>query len=418
MPAAHLGGARVRQTIVDSATVVASLLAAVVLVVGSLGWVRSRVRTVWRRTIGHALRSIPGVDARRRRALRRASVGRTALVRTAADEVSDLLGLFADPAPYLVGAGASACIDREDAARLRDAYLRFAATLDRRAAHPLSTRLAAVARQVAEILQSDLDGVDSLVADERQRLTGRGFVLDLVRTPGPCDVTVTYLAALHPEPASVEPSPPVPAGRSYDGVLPWLTASRMERDVTNGRARLHLAVAETTYYRFRGVNRARLASLGESPDQLPATGLLTLSCIPVDSEGHLLLTRRDRALEHRPGAVNAFATGNVDLRSRRRIAVDVDAAGLPDVTSAIVREMREETGTSVAPAAVHVIGLSQIWSHHDRGTWVLSFSTQLDHGWRGSHAGSGPATRSRGRGRSVSTCWSSTCPTLSTRRPR
>lgn len=371
-----------RQAVVDLATVVASLLAVLVLAIGSLGWVRSRIRTVWRRTIGRALQSIEGVDATGRRALRRASVGRTALVRTAADEISDLLGLFRDPAPFLVGGRPDACLDDVDASRLRDAYLRFAASLDRRTAHPLSIRLAAVARQVAEILQSDLDGVDAHVTEPTQRLTGRGFVLDLVRTPGPCDVTLTYRAATHPEPAAVAPSPPVPVGRSYDGLLPWLTDARMERDVTNGRARLHLAVAQTSYYQFRGVNQARLASLGETPDHLPATGLLTLSCIPVDSEGNLLLTRRDLALEHRPGAVNSFATGNVDLRSRRRIAVDVDAAGVPDVTSAVVREMREETGTSVSLADVYVVGLSQVWSHQDRGTWVLSFSTQLAHPWR------------------------------------
>lgn len=31
---------------------------------------------------------------------------------------------------------------------------------------------------------------------------------------------------------------------------------------------------------------------------------------------------------------------------------------------------------------MHAVGLAQVWSHHDRGTWVLSCTTQLSTPWQ------------------------------------
>ncbi len=363
----------------DVSTISATLLAVVVLVVGSLRWIRSRAWVAWTRTIGRTLRDTPGIDRRRLHLLRRDAVGPRAVERAVADEISDILGLFPAAPPFLVGPSG---LRREDATRLREAYERYAAVLSRAGSHSWGAHQITVARGVGEVLQSAIDGVECGATPSIDRLAGTGFTLDLVATPGPCDVAVTYRAELHPEAGATTPRPPATPGHAYDGLLPWLTGARLETDTTNGRARLHLAFAQTTYYRFRGTNADRLARWGEEPEHLPETGLLTLSCTPVDRDGLLLLSRRDTSIEHRPGAISAFSTGNLDLRTRRRVAHDVDALGLPDPLRAIAREVREETGTVVDGTAMHAVGLSQVWSHHDRGTWVLSCTTQLDSPWR------------------------------------
>ncbi|MCR6690370.1 hypothetical protein [Cellulomonas sp.] len=374
--------------LIDVSTVAATVLAVVVVVVGSLRWVRSRAASTWRRTIQKSLRGTRHVDPDRLKAMRERAVGHGSLDRDAAQEVSDILGLFRHAPSFLVGHGPDAALLPTEAGAVRDAYRRYAATLSRRGSHPWGDHQIALARDVAEVVQSAIDGVPSgdpgpPDADPTVlTLVGTGFRLDLVRTPGPCDVAVAYRAAPHPESESAVDQPPAVLGRSYDGWLPWLTGTRLETDATNGRPRLHLAFSQTTYYRFRGINAARLARWGDEPTALPDTGLLTLSCTPVDSGGHLLLSRRDERLEHRPGAVSAFATGNLDLRARRKVGHDFDPLGLPDPLRAIAREVREETGTPVSHTDVHAVGLAQVWSHHDRGTWVLSCTTQLSTPWQ------------------------------------
>ena len=166
---------------------------------------------------------------------------------------------------------------------------------------------------------------------------------------------------------------------AFDGVLPRLVGWRTERDNGNGRLRLHLAMAETTY---------GAVLLDHYPDALGSevrdvTGarakLLTLSALVVTSDRKLLFAGRSRHAGSHPDQFGPAVNGNLELRPRKGILSDSDEYGLPDPRRALAREASEELGLVMDPHRIQILGMGRFSvGEKERGTHVLLTLAQPD----------------------------------------
>lgn len=165
----------------------------------------------------------------------------------------------------------------------------------------------------------------------------------------------------------------------YDGALPRVQDLRLERDADRGHPRLHLGLAECSYSAVMLDHYppgARSAAGDPTRRTEGRTGLLTLSLLPVSSDGDMLFVERSAHLVH-GGAVGPAVQGNLELGSVGTQLGDLADGGYPDPVAAVVREALEETGLRIDRDRVDCLGLGQFSSEEERGTHVLLLSARL-----------------------------------------
>ncbi len=148
-------------------------------------------------------------------------------------------------------------------------------------------------------------------------------------------------------------------GRSFDGVLPSVRRIFEERDPTSGWVRLMLDVGETSYDAIRATHYPAPRGLGLPADRLQGeASVLTLSCMPVTSDGYMVLGRRSKyvinALHLTPGV-----NGNLEMRARFGLSPDNDEDHVPNPLRAIAREAREELALPINPDDMRVLGVTK-----------------------------------------------------------
>lgn len=168
---------------------------------------------------------------------------------------------------------------------------------------------------------------------------------------------------------------------SFDGVVPRLVGWRTERDNGNGRLRLHLAMAETTYgavlldHYPRRTAEAGGGNLSAAPASREAAGakvrLLTLSTAVVTTDRMMLFAGRSKHSGSHPDLFGPAVNGNLELRHRKGILADSDDFGLPDPRRALARESAEEIGLPLDPDEIQVLGIGRFSVAAERGTYVF-----------------------------------------------
>lgn len=171
---------------------------------------------------------------------------------------------------------------------------------------------------------------------------------------------------------------------SFDGVLPRLVGWRTERDSGNGRLRLHLAMAETTYgavlldhypQTLAAADGTRPGATSDSVDrevQGMQAQLLTLSAIVVTTDRMMLFAGRSKLAGSHPEQFGPAVNGNLELRRRKGIQGDSDEFGLPDPRRALARESSEELGLQLDPDRIHPLGIGRFSvEDKERGTHVF-----------------------------------------------
>ena len=165
---------------------------------------------------------------------------------------------------------------------------------------------------------------------------------------------------------------------SFDGVLPRLVDWRTERDDSNGRLRLHLAMAETTYAAVLIDHYPETASgsRGTEPGARRTVNgdqarLLTLSTVLVSSDRMMLFAGRSRNAGSHQEQFGPAVNGNLELRARNGIAPDSGPSGVPDPILALAREAGEELGLALDPRRFQVLGIGKFSVAKENGTHVL-----------------------------------------------
>lgn len=165
-------------------------------------------------------------------------------------------------------------------------------------------------------------------------------------------------------------------GRDFDGVLPALREKFIQRDPFSGHLRLLLHLSEITYSAVRALNYVGEAGVGRSYEHLVSgpegvDRLLSLSMIPVTSDGFLMLARRSSFVTIGAKKYAPAVNGNLELRDRLGLAVDRGEFGFPDPVAALAREAKEEMAQIVERGDVQVIGFSKFICPEEVSTWVL-----------------------------------------------
>jgi len=157
---------------------------------------------------------------------------------------------------------------------------------------------------------------------------------------------------------------------NFDGVLPrWHGPGfRLEVDRITGRQKLHLCMAETTYYAVQATQVPAAAKL--AGDAALCSRLLGLNLLMLDQHDTILLVRRSDYVVY-PGCFAGTVTGNCELVSREGVAADLDQYGLPDLLAAINREASEELGLDLDGAQLAALGIIEYSSKAEIGTHAL-----------------------------------------------
>lgn len=150
----------------------------------------------------------------------------------------------------------------------------------------------------------------------------------------------------------------------------------MELDGGSGRILLHLAIGEIPYSNLLSRNTFWDPANSEPPEEVEQHAV-SLSVIPVTSDGRVLLSRRALAAGSYAGMIGPYITGNAELRDRRGLAADRDEFGIPDLLRAACREGMEEVGLPLDLHDIRILGLAQIWSREDTGIFTLLLSATL-----------------------------------------
>lgn len=165
---------------------------------------------------------------------------------------------------------------------------------------------------------------------------------------------------------------------TFDGVLPrWHGAGfRLEIDRVTGRQKLHLCLAETTYFAFLATQVPESAEL--AGDDALCARLLTLNLLAMDDDDVLLLMRRSDFVAY-PGCFTGTVSGNCELVSREGLRADLDGDGLPDLLEAIRREAREELGIDLSDEAAQLgaLGVFEASGETEVGTHVLVATARI-----------------------------------------
>lgn len=172
--------------------------------------------------------------------------------------------------------------------------------------------------------------------------------------------------------------------RTFDSVLPRLVDWRPERVSSNGRQRLHLAMAETTYAAVLTDHYPKtFEGLDPDPGAAPrivegeASRLLTLSTVLVTADRKMLFAGRSKNAGSHAGLFGPAVNGNLELRPRDGILPDADSSGIPDPRRALAREAHEELGLSLDPQQIRILGLARFTVEKERGTHLLMSSSHL-----------------------------------------
>lgn len=146
---------------------------------------------------------------------------------------------------------------------------------------------------------------------------------------------------------------------TFDGVLPrWHGPGyRLEVDRLTGRQKLHLCVAETTYFALRATQEPEAAAL--AGDAAKCSRLLGLNLLMLDHDDVVVLTRRSEYVVY-PGCYSGTVTGNCELTPREGLDADLDRDGQPDLLAAIAREAREELGLDLTTCDAQLAALGVI----------------------------------------------------------
>lgn len=165
---------------------------------------------------------------------------------------------------------------------------------------------------------------------------------------------------------------------TFDGVLPrWHGPGfRLEIDRITGRQKLHLCVAETTYFAFRATQEPDAVAV--AGDAALCSRLLGLNLLAFDQNGFVVLIRRSNYVVY-PGGYAGTVTGNAELVSREGLDADLDQYGLPDMLAAIAREAREELGLDLTleEAQLAALGVIEYNGESDQGSRALVTTARL-----------------------------------------
>lgn len=176
---------------------------------------------------------------------------------------------------------------------------------------------------------------------------------------------------------------PNSSSRYFNGVLPALQGHHSQVDPMSGHLRLLLELSEISYSTVQathyvgtenrpGPTFEELIEKSEGMDRL-----LTLSMIPVTTDGYLIAAQRSKHVGVGKLKFAPAVGGNLELRDRLGLSVDRDEFGIPDPLSAIVREAREEMGLNIEASEIHILGLDQFSCDEEVKTWVLTTSVQI-----------------------------------------
>jgi hypothetical protein len=167
-------------------------------------------------------------------------------------------------------------------------------------------------------------------------------------------------------------------GKFFDGVLPRLWTAQQQRDPASGWVRLHLVLAEAAYSTVMATHNVGHRGIGRTRDELRGEArVLTLSCLPITSDGRIIAVRRSPHVRTGEGQIATGVNGNLEMRPRYGIAVDRDPYGLPDPRLAIAREAMEELGLDLTGHHFEILGTARFESEQEVGVTALLTACQL-----------------------------------------
>jgi len=165
---------------------------------------------------------------------------------------------------------------------------------------------------------------------------------------------------------------------TFDGVLSrWHGPGyRLELDRLTGRQKLHLCVAETTYFAHRATQDPDAAAL--AGEAARCSRVLGLNLLALDQDDIILLTRRSDYVVY-PGCYSGTVTGNAEFAPREGLEVDLDNDGLPDLLAAIAREAREELGLDLTTkdSQLEALGVIEYTGETELETHALVATARL-----------------------------------------
>jgi hypothetical protein len=274
-------------------------------------------------------------------------------------------------------------INREDLQSLSTGYERLAGRCRARLifgakGNDIISQQAHIADQAAALLQqSSLQIVhDSSSALETIDLRDHGSYIRLMYAEINMECVVSPHPSRQPRVPEVLRRDSQPAKPRFDGILPLLLRHQIELDEGSGRTLLHLGIGEIPYSSLLARNTSWDPRNSEPPPSVEQHAV-SLSVIPVTSDGFVLLSRRAPAAGSYAGRIGPYITGNAELRDRRGLSADRDEFGIPDLLRAACREGKEEVGLSLDPDQLKILGLAQIWSQEDTGIYALLLSATL-----------------------------------------
>ena len=297
-----------------------------------------------------------------------------------ATEMEWLCGLYGTSLPIVM---ADKFIRREDLRSLATGYERLAGNCRARLifgakGNDIISRQARVADEAAVLLQesslhvardsdSDPEIIDLRAHGSYVRLMYAEINMECAISPHPSRQPGVP-EILHRDPPSAKPR--------FEGILPFLLRHRIELDEGSGRTLLHLGIGEIPYSGLLARNTFWDPDNPEPPPDVEQHAI-SLSVIPVTSDGFVLLSRRAPAAGSYAGRIGPYITGNAELRGRRGLSADRNEFGNPDLLRAACREAKEEVGLSLDPDQLKILGLAQIWSQEDTGIYALLLSATL-----------------------------------------
>lgn len=297
-----------------------------------------------------------------------------------ATEMEWLCRLYGASLPIVM---ADKSISREGLRSLATGYERLAGNCRARVifgaqGNDVISQQARVADQAAALLQqSSLHvALDADSAPEIIDLRARGSYVRLMYAEINMDCVISPHPSRQPHvPEMLQRNSP-PAKPRFEGILPFLLRHQIELDQGSGRILLHLGIGEIPYSGLLARNTSWDPHDSEAPKSVEQHAV-SLSLIPVTSDGFVLLSRRAPAAGSYAGRIGPYITGNAELRDRRGLSADRNELGFPDLLRAACREAKEEVGLSLDPDQLKILGLAQIWSQEDTGIYALLLSATL-----------------------------------------
>ena len=161
----------------------------------------------------------------------------------------------------------------------------------------------------------------------------------------------------------------------FNGYLTRTLGYSIERDLRDGRYRLHLRLGETTYGAWladHNVSRLAGVTTEESEPQGLIVRQMAVAVIVRSCDDRLILIQRAGHTDVHQSNLMPTANGNIQLNDAPFTVADLDEFGVPDPLAAMLRELREETGLEVERDQLAVLGLGSFdLPRNERGTHLL-----------------------------------------------